>query len=169
MAWRRKLKKSWILGVCKLMSLAIWWTTWKERNCWIFVGKARAYCLIEILSFTFENLYTRGQVLYNGTKITYLHFVDMIIVESLRACSYFVIPPFVPEGHPLGVSWIWISWFHQTIAKLRNHLGNTRREFPTSPYTLFSLMFHCALRWHNCIAFISVCTNQCNTVLWFNI
>ena len=41
-AWRRRLKKSWVLGVWKLMPLAIWWSTWKEWNGQIFEGKARA-------------------------------------------------------------------------------------------------------------------------------
>ena len=38
----KKVNKSWVLGVWKLMPLAIWWSTWKERNGWIFEGKARA-------------------------------------------------------------------------------------------------------------------------------
>ena len=35
-AWRRRMKKSWILGVWNMISLAIWWATWKERNLRIF-------------------------------------------------------------------------------------------------------------------------------------
>ena len=31
-AWRRRMKKSWILGVWNMILLAIWWATWKERN-----------------------------------------------------------------------------------------------------------------------------------------
>jgi len=31
-AWRRRLKKCWVYGIWKLVPLAIWWCTWKERN-----------------------------------------------------------------------------------------------------------------------------------------
>ena len=31
-AWRRRMKKSWVLGVRSMVPLTIWWTTWKERN-----------------------------------------------------------------------------------------------------------------------------------------
>lgn len=41
-AWRRKLKKSWIVVVWNLMSLTIWWNTWKEMNSQIFESKARS-------------------------------------------------------------------------------------------------------------------------------
>ena len=40
-AWRRRLRESWILGVWKLIPLAIWWSTWMGKNCLIFEGKAR--------------------------------------------------------------------------------------------------------------------------------
>ena len=39
-AWRRRLKKSRVHGIWKLVPLAIWWCTWKERNQRIFEGKA---------------------------------------------------------------------------------------------------------------------------------
>ena len=44
-AWRRRLKKElgWVLGICKLTPLVIWWSTWKERNCQIFEGKDMSY------------------------------------------------------------------------------------------------------------------------------
>jgi len=35
-AWRRRMKESWILGVWNMVSLAIWWPTWKEGNQRIF-------------------------------------------------------------------------------------------------------------------------------------
>jgi len=39
--WRRRLKKRWVVGVWKLIPLAILWSTWKDRNDQIFDGKAR--------------------------------------------------------------------------------------------------------------------------------
>ena len=38
-AWRRRMKKSWVGGICKMILLAICWCTWKERNSKIFEGK----------------------------------------------------------------------------------------------------------------------------------
>jgi len=32
----KRLKNSWVLGVCKLTPSGIWWSTCKERNCCIF-------------------------------------------------------------------------------------------------------------------------------------
>lgn len=31
-AWRRRLKNSWVLGIWKLVLLAIWWCTWNPRE-----------------------------------------------------------------------------------------------------------------------------------------
>jgi len=42
-AWRRRVKKSWILGVWSMVPLAIWWATWKERNRRIFEDKALSF------------------------------------------------------------------------------------------------------------------------------
>jgi len=42
LAWRKRLKKTWVIGVWKFMPLTIWWRTWKERNCRIFADKARS-------------------------------------------------------------------------------------------------------------------------------
>ena len=38
-AWRRRMKKSWVIGVWNIVPLAIWWATWKERNHGIFEDK----------------------------------------------------------------------------------------------------------------------------------
>ena len=37
-AWRRK--KTWFLGVWRIVPLAIWWAIWKEKNQRIFYDKA---------------------------------------------------------------------------------------------------------------------------------
>jgi len=42
-AWRRKMKKSWVLGVPNVVPFTIWWATWKERNQCIFQDKALAF------------------------------------------------------------------------------------------------------------------------------
>jgi len=81
-AWRRRMKKSWILGVCNMVPLAIWWATWKERNRCIFEDKTlsfkeyKLYCLR--LSFSWS-------IGLNGNKnLNFLGFVDCIMDESLR-------------------------------------------------------------------------------------
>ena len=43
MSWTRKINRGWLLGIWKMIPLAIWWSTWKERNQRIFAGKARSY------------------------------------------------------------------------------------------------------------------------------
>jgi len=48
-AYRRRMKKSWVLEVWNMIPLAIWWATWKERNRRIFEDK--------ILSFKDFKLY----------------------------------------------------------------------------------------------------------------
>jgi len=35
-AWGRRMKNSGVSCVWKIIPLAIWWCTWKERNHWIF-------------------------------------------------------------------------------------------------------------------------------------
>ena len=49
-AWRRRMKKSWILGVWNMVPLVIWWAAWKEINRRIFEDKALSF---KIISSTF--------------------------------------------------------------------------------------------------------------------
>lgn len=56
---------------------------WKERDCWISEGKAKS---IQNFNLNFlRTLHSWSQVLNQGTKLSFLDFVNMIIVESLRA------------------------------------------------------------------------------------
>jgi len=55
----------------------------KERNGWIFGGKAKS--IQDFKLYFLRTLYGRSQVLDHGTNLTFLDFVDRIVVESLRA------------------------------------------------------------------------------------
>ena len=68
-ACRRKLKKSCALGVCKVTLLAIWLSTWKERNDWIFEGKA--WTIQNFNHYFLRTLYSWSQVLDDGTNLTF--------------------------------------------------------------------------------------------------
>ena len=50
-AWRRSLKKSMISGVWKLIPLAIWWSTWKERSGHVFLGESFIFSKFQALLF----------------------------------------------------------------------------------------------------------------------
>ena len=82
-AWTRKIKRGWFLGIWKLIPLAIWWSTWKERNQRIFAGKARSYQDSKL--YFLRTLYSWSHVLGNGTHLKLLDFVDEISIESMRA------------------------------------------------------------------------------------
>ena len=65
-----------------MIPLAIWWSTWKERNQRIFEGKARFYQ--EFKLYFLRTLYSCSQVLNDGTYLNFLNFVDKINLESMR-------------------------------------------------------------------------------------
>jgi len=65
MAFRRRLKIGWLLEIWKMIPLAIWWSTWKERNHKIFEDKARSYQEFKI--YFLRTLYSWSQVLDDGT------------------------------------------------------------------------------------------------------
>jgi len=68
-ACRRRLRKSWILGVWKLLPLAIWWCTWRERKSRIFEGNSRS---VQDFKLHFlRTLYSWSQVLGYGTQLTF--------------------------------------------------------------------------------------------------
>ena len=82
-AWRRRLKKCWVHEVWKLIPLAIWWCTWKERNRRIFEDKALSFQDFNL--YFLETLYSWSQVLNGGLNVSLLDFVDKIMYESLQA------------------------------------------------------------------------------------
>jgi len=82
-AWRRRLKKCWVLGIWKLVPLAIWWYTCKEKSQRIFEGKVSS---IQDFKLNFLGTpYSWPQVLDGVCKVSFLDFVDKIMHESLRA------------------------------------------------------------------------------------
>jgi len=86
--WRRRMKKSWVLGVWNMVPLAIWWATWKERNRRIFVDKVLSFQDFKIY---FLRLLYSWSVGFNGNKsLKILAFVDCI----MRALGHniFVLP-----------------------------------------------------------------------------
>ena len=88
LVWRRRLKSSWLLGLWKMIALAIWWSTWRERNHRIFDGKAKFYQDLKL--YLLRTLYVLSQVLDIGTNWTFVNFVDKIILEKMRALGVFV-------------------------------------------------------------------------------
>ena len=75
-----------------MIPLAIWWSTWKERNDRIFEGKVGA--IDDFKLYLLRTLYSWSQVLIHGTKLTFSDFIDMTSVKSLRALWYFVMASF---------------------------------------------------------------------------
>ena len=154
MAGRRSLKKSWIQGVWKLTPLAISWSTWKERNGWIFKSKAKP--IQDFNVYFLRTLYSWSQVPSHGTMMS---FLDMIIVESLRAWEHEVIswwPPFVHGWHSLGVFLIQVSWItHQkrgwnlnSCLKVQNfHVSNYVIYFPNQLVSLFTSWLALPISW----------------------
>ena len=82
-AWRRRLKKCWVHEIWKLIPIAIWWCTRKERNKRIFDDKALS--LQDFKLYFLGTLYRWSQVLNGGSTVSLLDFVDKIMFESLRA------------------------------------------------------------------------------------
>ena len=66
-----------------MIPLAIWWSTWKERNQRIFAGKARSYQDFKL--YFLRTLYSWSHVLGDDTHMKLLDFVDEISIESMRA------------------------------------------------------------------------------------
>jgi len=82
-AWRTRLKKCWVHGIWKLIPIAIWWCTWKERNRWIFDDKALSFQDFKL--YFLGTLYSWSQVLNGGSTVSLLDFFDKIMFESLPA------------------------------------------------------------------------------------
>jgi len=85
-AWRRRPKKGWVHGIWKLIPLSIWWCTWKERNRQIFEGKSLSFQNFK-LSFL-GLLYIWSHVVNGSLNLTFLDFIDKIMLESSRAWSF---------------------------------------------------------------------------------
>jgi len=77
-AWRRRLKKSWKFG-----PLDIWQFTLKERIRQIFEGKASSH--MDFKLYFLRMWYSWSQVLDDGSKVSFLDFVDKIMHGSLKA------------------------------------------------------------------------------------
>ena len=60
---------SWVLGVWKLMPLAIWWGTRRERNCQIFEVEAGSFQ--DFKRYFLRTLYRWSQVLSDCTRLTF--------------------------------------------------------------------------------------------------
>ena len=81
-AWRRRMKKSWVLGVWNMVPLAIWWATWKERNRHIFDDKVLSFQYFKL--YFLRWLYNWSAGLSGNKNLNSFAFVDCIMDESLR-------------------------------------------------------------------------------------
>ena len=89
-AWRRRMKKSWILGVWNMVPLAIWRTTWKERNRRIFDDQALS--LQDFKLYFLRLLFSWSVGLCGNNNLNFLAFVNCIMDESFRAwCFVFAL------------------------------------------------------------------------------
>jgi len=64
-----------------MIPLAMWWSTWKERNQWIFEGKGRSYQDFKL--YFLRTLYSWSQVLGDGINLNLLNFVNKISIKGL--------------------------------------------------------------------------------------
>ena len=80
MSWTRKINGGWLLGIWKMIPLAIWWSMWKERNQRIFAGKARSYQDFKL--YVLRTLYSWILALGDGTYGNLLDFIDEISIDS---------------------------------------------------------------------------------------
>jgi len=75
--WRRRIKKCLAFGIWKLIPLAIWWSTWKERNRKIFEGKDLS--LHDFRLYFLKILYSWSQALDGGANTTFVDFLDNLM------------------------------------------------------------------------------------------
>ena len=75
--WRRKLKKSCIIGVWKLLSFAIWWSTWTER---ISMLLKERQCLSRFQAVYFKNFEKLESSALQYRKSFSLDFVYYIVL-----------------------------------------------------------------------------------------
>ena len=72
-AWRRRMKKCLAFRVWKIIPLAIWGTTWKERNRRIFEGIGLSFQDFKL--YFLRILYCWSHALDGGVNLTFLDFV----------------------------------------------------------------------------------------------
>ena len=75
-AWRRRMEKCLALCVWKMIPLAIWWTTLKERNIRIFEGIDLS--LQDFKLYFLRILCSWSHALKGGANMSFLDFVDNI-------------------------------------------------------------------------------------------
>ena len=94
-------------GIWKLIPLAIWWCTWKERNRRIFEGKALS---LQNFKLSFLGLLYSWSLVVNGSiNLTFVDFIDKIMLQSLRTW-YFCNCPFSVWVSPLWWFFLYISF-----------------------------------------------------------
>jgi len=76
-AWRRRMKKCLALDVWKMIPLAIWWTTWKDRNRRIFEGIDLSLQDFKLYFLTI--LYSWSHAHDGGANTTFLDSVDNVM------------------------------------------------------------------------------------------
>ena len=74
------MKKSWAIGIWKVVPLAIYWRTWKERNREIFEGTALS--LRDFKLYLLRKLCSWSLVLNCGINMSLLDFVPKLCMKA---------------------------------------------------------------------------------------
>jgi len=134
-SWRRRLKKCWVHGIWKLIPIAIWWCTWKERNRRIFDDKALSFQDFKL--YFLGTLYSWSQVLVGGSTVSLLDFVDKIMFESLQALWFLYLPLLYMGVTPL-VSLLYNSCNYLSKKK---YISNGKESDITNAFVGFLSLF----------------------------
>ena len=84
------MKKSWVFGVWDMVTLAIQWPTWKEKNWCSFEDKATS--VQDFKLYFLRMLYSWSAGHNDNKNLNFFGFVDYIMDESLMLDVFVFFP-----------------------------------------------------------------------------